>query len=70
MQKLKTQCSAIEILKIQCVYEGFSVLSAEVGKYIDRGDITALTQEAASISEIPYVMDLDREEVDKILNSD
>jgi len=31
---------------------------------------TALTQEAASISEIPYVVDLDREEVDKILNSD
>ncbi|GAG54392.1 unnamed protein product, partial [marine sediment metagenome] len=39
-------------------------------EYIDRGDITALTQEAASISGIPYVMDIDKQEADKILNSD
>ncbi|MBA7561159.1 hypothetical protein ES708_02794 [subsurface metagenome] len=39
-------------------------------KYIDRGDIAALTRKAASISEIPYVMDLDKQEADEILNSD
>ncbi len=38
-------------------------------KYIERADITALTGEASSISGIPYVMDIDKEEVDKILNS-
>jgi len=38
-------------------------------KYIDRNDIASLTNEAASISGIPYIMDLDKEEVDKILNS-
>jgi glutamate synthase domain-containing protein 2 len=36
-------------------------------KYIDRNDLVALTREAAEISGIPYVMDADREEIDKIL---
>jgi len=36
-------------------------------KYISRDDLCALTQEAAEASGIPYVMDADREEVDKIL---
>jgi len=36
-------------------------------KYISRDDLCALTQEAAEASGIPYVMDSDREEVDKIL---
>ncbi|WP_448383480.1 FMN-binding glutamate synthase family protein [Desulfosoma sp.] len=36
-------------------------------QYIDRNDIVALTREAADISGIPYVMDSDREEVEKIL---
>jgi hypothetical protein len=36
-------------------------------KYIDRGDLVSLTRDAADISGIPYVMDSDREEVDKIL---
>jgi glutamate synthase domain-containing protein 2 len=35
--------------------------------YIARGDIAALTREAAEISGIDYVMDLDREEADRIL---
>jgi len=34
---------------------------------IKRDDLTALTREAAEISGIPYVMDADKEEVDKIL---
>ena len=34
---------------------------------IDRNDLMSLTREAAEISGIPYVMDADREEVDKIL---
>lgn len=38
-------------------------------KYISRNDIAAITKEAAEISGIPYVMDLDKEEVEKILNS-
>ncbi len=37
--------------------------------YITREDIAALTQDAANISGIPYVTDVDKEEVDKILNS-
>jgi len=37
--------------------------------YISRDDIAALTKEAADISGIPYITDVDREEVDKILNS-
>ncbi|MDN5346500.1 MAG: hypothetical protein PWP65_64 [Clostridia bacterium] len=36
-------------------------------KYISRDDIAALTPEAARVSGIPYVMDLDKEEVEKIL---
>jgi hypothetical protein len=34
---------------------------------IDRNDIMALTREAAEISGIDYVMDADKEKVDKIL---
>jgi len=34
---------------------------------IDRDDLMALTGEAAEVSGIPYVMDADKEEVDKIL---
>jgi glutamate synthase domain-containing protein 2 len=36
-------------------------------KYIERNDLVALTREAAEISGIPYVMESDREEIDKIL---
>jgi len=36
-------------------------------KYIDRGDLMALSREAAEISGIPYIMDADAKEVDKIL---
>ncbi|MFH0903782.1 MAG: FMN-binding glutamate synthase family protein [Methanobacteriota archaeon] len=38
-------------------------------KYIERSDITALTKEAAEVSGIDYVMDLDKDEVENILNS-
>jgi len=38
-------------------------------EYITRDDIAALTKESAEISGIPYVMDADEEEVDKILGS-
>ena len=37
--------------------------------HIDRNNIASLTNEAAEISGIQYVMDCDREEVEKILNS-
>lgn len=37
-------------------------------KYITRDDIAALTREAAEISGIRYIMDVDKEEVDKILS--
>jgi len=37
--------------------------------YISRNDIAALTREAARISGIPLVTEIDKEEVDKILNS-
>ena len=37
-------------------------------KYITRDDIAALTKDAANISNIPYVMDVDKEEAEKILN--
>ncbi|MBU1299381.1 MAG: FMN-binding glutamate synthase family protein [Bacteroidetes bacterium] len=37
-------------------------------KYFTRDDIAALTQEAANISGIPYIMDADREEAEKLLN--
>jgi glutamate synthase domain-containing protein 2 len=36
-------------------------------KYITRDDLASLTRDAAEISGIPYVMDADREEVDRIL---
>ncbi len=38
-------------------------------KYISRDDIAALTQDAANISGIPYITDIDKEEVEKILES-
>ncbi|KCZ71570.1 glutamate synthase family protein [Candidatus Methanoperedens nitroreducens] len=37
-------------------------------KYIERGDIAAITREAASVSGIPYIMDVDQEEVERILS--
>jgi glutamate synthase domain-containing protein 2 len=36
-------------------------------KYISRDDLCSLTREASEMSEIPYVMDADKEEVEKIL---
>jgi glutamate synthase domain-containing protein 2 len=36
-------------------------------KYIDRNDLVALTREAADVSGIPYVMESDIEEIEKIL---
>ena len=36
-------------------------------EYISRDDIVALTREAADVSGISYVMDADREEIDRIL---
>jgi glutamate synthase domain-containing protein 2 len=38
-------------------------------QYITRDDLVALTREAADISGIPYVMEADREEVDRILGT-
>ncbi|MCX7347143.1 MAG: FMN-binding glutamate synthase family protein, partial [Alphaproteobacteria bacterium] len=38
-------------------------------EHISRDDIAALTPEAAEISGIPFIMDVDREEVEAILNS-
>lgn len=35
--------------------------------YISRDDIAALTKEASEISGIPYIMDIDKKEVEKIL---
>ncbi|HUU60587.1 MAG TPA: glutamate synthase-related protein, partial [Phycisphaerae bacterium] len=37
-------------------------------EYITRDDIAALTREAADVSGIPYIMDVDREEAEKILD--
>jgi glutamate synthase domain-containing protein 2 len=37
--------------------------------HITRDDIAAITKEAAEISGIPYIMDADKEEAEKILNS-
>jgi len=37
-------------------------------KYVSRNDLCSLTREASEISGIPYVMDADKEEVEKILN--
>jgi hypothetical protein len=36
-------------------------------EYITRDDIAALTQDAARISGIHYIMDVDKDEVDSIL---
>jgi glutamate synthase domain-containing protein 2 len=36
-------------------------------QYIDRNDLVSLTRDAADVSRIPYVMESDQEEVDKIL---
>ena len=36
-------------------------------RYIDRNDLVSLTRDAAEISGIPYVMDSDQEEIDRIL---
>jgi glutamate synthase domain-containing protein 2 len=36
-------------------------------QYLDRNDLMALTREAAEVSGIPYVMEADMEEVEKIL---
>jgi hypothetical protein len=36
-------------------------------KYVDRNDIMTLTREAADVSGIPYIMETDMEEVEKIL---
>lgn len=36
-------------------------------KYVDRNDIMSLTREAADVSGIPYIMETDMEEVEKIL---
>ena len=36
-------------------------------KYVDRNDIMSLTREAADVSGIPYIMETDVEEVEKIL---
>jgi glutamate synthase domain-containing protein 2 len=36
-------------------------------RYVDRNDIMSLTREAADVSGIPYIMETDAEEVDKIL---
>jgi hypothetical protein len=38
-------------------------------KYIERDDIAAITREAAEVSGIPHVMDVDKDEVENILNS-
>lgn len=36
-------------------------------QYIDRDDLVALSREAAEVSGIPYVMEADREQIDRIL---
>ena len=38
-------------------------------EYITREDIAALTQDAANISGIPYILEVDKDEVEKILKS-
>ena len=38
-------------------------------EHIAQDDIAALTHQAAEISGIQYIMDVDQKEVDKILNS-
>jgi glutamate synthase domain-containing protein 2 len=39
-------------------------------KYISRDDLFSLTREASEMSEIPYVMDVDKQEVETILRGD
>jgi glutamate synthase domain-containing protein 2 len=39
-------------------------------EYINRDDLASLTKEASDISAIPYIMELDKQEVIAILNSD
>jgi len=36
-------------------------------RYVDRDDLMALTREAAEVSGVPYVMQADQEEVERIL---
>jgi len=36
-------------------------------EYLSRNDLAALTREAAEISNIQYIMDIDKSEVDNIL---
>jgi len=38
-------------------------------QYIERDDIAAITREAAEVSGIPDVMDVDKDEVENILNA-
>jgi hypothetical protein len=38
-------------------------------EHVSRNDIAALTQEAAAISGIPHVMDVDREEAEEIIGN-
>jgi hypothetical protein len=38
-------------------------------EYISRDDIASLTHDAANISGIPFVTEIDKEEVENILNS-
>jgi hypothetical protein len=38
-------------------------------QYIERDDIAAIIREAAEVSGIPDVMDVDKDEVEKILNA-
>jgi len=38
-------------------------------EYISRDDLASLTREASEISGIKYIMDIDKEEVEKILNN-
>jgi hypothetical protein len=38
-------------------------------KHISRDDIASLTKDCANISNIPFIMDVDKDEVEKILNS-
>ena len=37
-------------------------------QYITRDDIMSLTKDAAEVSGIPYIMDIDAEKVDEILS--
>lgn len=49
------------IRQLMCGARKFSL------EYLSRDDLVSLTKEAAEITGIPYVMDLDAEEVDRIL---